>query len=148
MGKCQEWGIQEIQVGKGERPSTTHADGHMLLNSSLAFFLGLSSTGRTLLRASAYCYLALGLVYFGIVLAELCEAKDHVLSAQAGDSKDCMLCMVLIMENKVNYGIDGICFVRYSVNVEDWNGLGEWLHGQAVAFDKLQVQEQSHCSAL
>ncbi|KAG5350073.1 hypothetical protein C0989_000365 [Termitomyces sp. Mn162] len=129
MGECQGQKIQEVQVSKGERLSVTHADGHMLSNSSLAFFLGLGGTDRALPRAPAHCYLALGSVYFRAVLTEPYKAEDHVLSAQAGDGKDCMLHMVLIVEDKVNYGADGACFMRCSINVENWNGLVEWLHG-------------------
>ncbi|KAG5726361.1 hypothetical protein E4T56_gene18923, partial [Termitomyces sp. T112] len=48
----------------------------------------------------------------------------------------------------VDYGADGACFVRCSVNFVDWNGLGEGLCGQAMVFDKLQVQKQSYCSTI
>ncbi|KAG5347995.1 hypothetical protein C0989_011297, partial [Termitomyces sp. Mn162] len=135
--ECQRQGIQKVQTGKGEGPSTTCIDGHMLLDSSPAFFPVLSSAGRALPRESAHGYLSLGPIYLGVVLVEPHEAKDHVLPIQADDSKNSMLCMIPIVEDQINYGADGTCFVGCSVNVVDQNWLGEGLHGQTVTFDEL-----------
>ncbi|KAG5333529.1 hypothetical protein C0989_005511 [Termitomyces sp. Mn162] len=135
--KCQRWGIQEVQISEGERPSRTCIDGHMLSNLSLVFFLVFSSTGRALLKAPAHGYLSLGPIYLGVVLVEPCETKDHVLPTQASDSKNNVLYIIPVAEDQVNHGADGACFVEHSINVVDWNWLGEGLHGQAMAFDKL-----------
>ncbi|KAG5334842.1 hypothetical protein C0989_002805 [Termitomyces sp. Mn162] len=135
----QRWGIQEVQISKRERSGMTFADGCMLSNTGLAFLPVLHGTGRALPRASAHGYLSFGLIYLGVVLMELHETKDHVLPTQAGDSENGMLHMIPIAENQVSHRVDGACFVRHSVNVVDWNGLGEGLCGQAMAFDKLQV---------
>ncbi|KAG5717296.1 hypothetical protein E4T56_gene15439 [Termitomyces sp. T112] len=119
----QRQGIQEVQISKGERPSTTYVDGYVLSNLSLVLFPVLSSTGRALSRAPAHSYLALGPIYFGVVLAEPCEIEDHVLPTQAGNGKNSMLHMIPIMEDKVDYGADGTCFVGCSIDVVNWNGL-------------------------
>ncbi|KAG5330865.1 hypothetical protein C0989_008530 [Termitomyces sp. Mn162] len=117
--KCQRQGIQEVQICKGERAGMTCMDGCVLLDSSLVFFLVLSSVGGALSRASAYGYLSLGSIYLGVVLAEPSETKDHVLPTQTGDDKNGMLCMIPIADDQVNHKVDGICFVRCSVNVVD-----------------------------
>ncbi|KAG5331576.1 hypothetical protein C0989_007972 [Termitomyces sp. Mn162] len=133
----QRQGIQEIQIGKGERPCTTCIDGCVLLNLSLAFFPVLGSTGRALPRAPAQGYLSLGPIYLGVVLVEPCKAKDHVLPTQASDGKNGVLHVIPIVEDQVNHGADGACFIGCSINVVDQNQLEEGLHGQAMAFDKL-----------
>ncbi|KAG5348575.1 hypothetical protein C0989_009698, partial [Termitomyces sp. Mn162] len=139
MRECQRWGFQEVQIGKGERPGMTCIDGHMLSNLSPVFFPVLSSTGRALPRAPAHGYLSLGPIYFRVVLTEPCETKDHVLPTQYGNGKNSILHVILIIEDKVNYRADGACFIGCSINVVDQNGLGEGLHDQAIALDKLQV---------
>ncbi|KAG5348721.1 hypothetical protein C0989_008655 [Termitomyces sp. Mn162] len=123
-------------------------DGHAFSNFSSAFFSNLSGTGGAPARALAHCYLTLGTVYFGVVLLELCEPKDYVLLAQTGDGKDYMLHVILITEDEIDHRANSACFVGHSIEVEDQNVLGKWLHDQAMALDKLQVQEQFCHSAI
>ncbi|KAG6867658.1 hypothetical protein C0993_012664 [Termitomyces sp. T159_Od127] len=81
MGKCQGWRVQEVEVHKEEVACMASLDGHVLLRSGLVLFLDFSCTGETPLEALAHRYLALGPVYFQVVLLEPSEAKDLVLLA-------------------------------------------------------------------
>ncbi|KAG5338213.1 hypothetical protein C0989_007968 [Termitomyces sp. Mn162] len=137
--ECQRQGVQEVYISEGKRACMTCLDGCMLSDLGLMLHSVLCGTGRALPGASTHGHLFFGPIDLGIMLSEPHEPKDHVLPSQAGDGKYGMLCMIPIAENQVNHGANCAGFVGHSVNVVDRNGLGKGLHGQAIAFDKLQV---------
>ncbi|KAG5325087.1 hypothetical protein C0989_011632 [Termitomyces sp. Mn162] len=129
IGECQRQGTQEVQIGKGEWPGMTCTNGHVLPDLSPGFFPVFSGAGKALSRVPAHDCLSLGPIYFGVVLAEPCETKDYVLPIQAAGGKNGMLHMIPIAEDQVDHGADGAYFAGCSVDVVDWNWLGEGLHG-------------------
>ena len=110
----------------------------------LSFFCNLCLTVVTFVWTAAHGHL-LGLpVDLWVVLLEPGEAQDDILLSQAGDCEGGAFRVVIESEDCIHNLHNGARFIWSAIYIVDWNGMDEFLSGEAVAFHITPVHELTH----